>query len=60
MAKFIIDLQHQEDENSPRGTRFYAEIVEPLNRKILSQGEGASWGEAASQAVTALYHQGVI
>lgn len=60
MAKFIINLEHQEDENATRGTRFYAEIIEPVNRKILTQGEGNTWGEAASQAVTALYQQGVI
>lgn len=54
MNEFTLRLEHQEDENAPRGTRYYASFVNPITKQVLVEAEAYSFAEATQKAVNKL------
>ena len=54
MMDFILRLEHQEDENAPRGTRYYASFINPTTKQVMAEAESYSFLEATDEAVKKL------
>jgi hypothetical protein len=52
--EFILRLEHQEDENAPRGTRYYASFINPTTKQVMVETESYSFLEATDKAVKKL------
>lgn len=60
MTELIFRFEHQEDENAPRGTRFYVSAVNKTTLQVLVTKDGTSWEEAGKKVIEAIYYEGVI
>jgi Na+-transporting NADH:ubiquinone oxidoreductase subunit NqrF len=58
---YKVQLNHQEDENAPRGTRYYVEFFKPNDwETFVGGGEGFTWQEAMANAIDKLQENGEI
>lgn len=55
---YKVKLNWQEDENAPRGTRYYVEFEK--NDTPLLEESGATWQEAMAKAIDSLQQMGEI
>lgn len=58
---YKVKLNWQEDENAPRGTRYYVEFekLDDWNTPLLEES-GATWQEAMAKAIDSLQQMGEI
>lgn len=58
---YKVQLNHQEDENAPRGTRYYVEFFKLNNwDTFIGGGVGYTWKEAMAEAIDKLEESGEI
>jgi hypothetical protein len=61
MMDYKVQLNHQEDENAPRGTRYFVEFFKPNDwETFVGGGEGYSWQEAMANAIEKMQENGEI
>ena len=58
---YKLQLNHQEDDNTPRGTMYYAEVFK-LNDwdTFVGGGQGYTWQEAMAKAIEKMQENGEI
>jgi hypothetical protein len=54
---YQVKLNWQEDENAPRGTRYWVEFS---NSRVLIETDGTSWQDAMAKAIEKLQEAGEI
>jgi hypothetical protein len=54
---YQVKLNWQEDENAPRGTRYWVEFA---NDRVLIETNGTSWHQAMTEALDKLQEAGEI